>query len=333
MEKYLRRCLDSLIVKENFEMLEVWVVNDGSKDNSSAIAHEYADKYPTVFYVIDKPNGNYGSCINAALPRCTGKYVKVLDSDDWFYTKSLQDYLKTLHDFVEIDMFVTNYSEVYGGKNKIVDRNAINCDFLEIYDFAKYDFAQNKNEHMLVMHAITYRTQFLRDINYMQQTGISYTDIEFDLIPMEFIQKFAFVDLNLYQYLLGREGQTVSQGVSSKSLGAYQKIYNRLIVTFINITKKNEQIRVNNARCVFVKLLMSLFSTALVFNQKTKGLNDYLLGVCDTIKDVDLVLIKKLRNAKYYKVNYFAIWERTGVYISNKAIMFLIQIVKSLKGK
>lgn len=55
MQDYLRRCLDSLIVPdEQMQQLEVLVVNDGSKDNSSAIAHEYQDKYPGTFRVIDK---------------------------------------------------------------------------------------------------------------------------------------------------------------------------------------------------------------------------------------------------------------------------------------
>ena len=57
MEKYLRRCLDSLIIdEEGMKQLEVLVINDGSKDSSSQIAHEYQDKYPDTFRVIDKEN-------------------------------------------------------------------------------------------------------------------------------------------------------------------------------------------------------------------------------------------------------------------------------------
>lgn len=57
-QDYLRRCLNSLIVpEEQMQHLEVLVVNDGSKDNSSAIAHEYQNKYPDIFRVIDKEKG------------------------------------------------------------------------------------------------------------------------------------------------------------------------------------------------------------------------------------------------------------------------------------
>lgn len=77
MEKYLRRCLDSLIIdEEGMKQLEVLVINDGSKDSSSQIAHEYQDKYPDTYRVIDKENGNYGSCINIGLKEAKGKYVK-----------------------------------------------------------------------------------------------------------------------------------------------------------------------------------------------------------------------------------------------------------------
>ena len=74
MQEYLQKCLSSLIVKKGLETLEVLVVNDGSKDNSSIIAHEFEAKYPGVFRVIDKENGNYGSCINRGLKEATGKY-------------------------------------------------------------------------------------------------------------------------------------------------------------------------------------------------------------------------------------------------------------------
>lgn len=55
MEKYLRRCLDSLIIdEEGMKQLEVLVINDGSKDSTSQIAHEYHDKYlHTSYRVID----------------------------------------------------------------------------------------------------------------------------------------------------------------------------------------------------------------------------------------------------------------------------------------
>ena len=61
MEEYLDKCLSSLLIN-GMERVEVIVVNDGSSDGSLTVAQTYVDKYPESFIVIDKKNGNYGSC-------------------------------------------------------------------------------------------------------------------------------------------------------------------------------------------------------------------------------------------------------------------------------
>lgn len=96
MEKLLEQCLSSLVVKEHLDFLEVLVINDGSKDKSSQIAHHFEDKYPQTFRVVDKDNGNYGSCVNRGLKEATGKYIKILDADDSFETSVLDCYLAYL---------------------------------------------------------------------------------------------------------------------------------------------------------------------------------------------------------------------------------------------
>ena len=116
MQDYLHRCLDSLVLKDEqlMSQLEVLVINDGSKDNSSAIGHEYETKFPNTFRVIDKENGNYGSCVNRGLKEATGKYIKVLDADDWFDTDEFVKYLAELLK-VDADLVLTDYSIVDAG--------------------------------------------------------------------------------------------------------------------------------------------------------------------------------------------------------------------------
>lgn len=105
MQEYLHRCLDSLLVRADLmDRLEVLVVNDGSKDNSSAIAHEYEAKYSQTIRVIDKENGNYGSCVNRGLVEAQGKYIKVLDADDWLCTLGDYSYYKTANDEMVMKM-------------------------------------------------------------------------------------------------------------------------------------------------------------------------------------------------------------------------------------
>lgn len=66
VEKYLRRCLDSLLLPEVLEEIEVLVVNDGSKDGSADIARAYEKKYPQTVVFVDKERRTwfYDQCRN-----------------------------------------------------------------------------------------------------------------------------------------------------------------------------------------------------------------------------------------------------------------------------
>ena len=82
-EKYIRKCLDS-IVNQTYRNLEIIVVDDGSTDSSGDICDEYAHKDARI-KVIHKENGGVSSARNAALDLCTpgGDLVAFVDSDDW----------------------------------------------------------------------------------------------------------------------------------------------------------------------------------------------------------------------------------------------------------
>lgn len=110
METLLPRCLDSLIESQYFNLIEAIVVNDGSKDKSLQIARRYGNNYPDSVAVIDKPNGNYGSTINAALPIAKGKYIKVLDADDTFDTLQLDELITALSN-LDCDMVITHFTQ------------------------------------------------------------------------------------------------------------------------------------------------------------------------------------------------------------------------------
>ena len=96
VEKYLRRCLDSLLLPEVFEEIEVLVVNDGSKDGSADIARAYEKKYPQTVVFVDKENGGHGSTINVGIEKAQGTYFKVLDSDDWVNIGDFIEFVKRL---------------------------------------------------------------------------------------------------------------------------------------------------------------------------------------------------------------------------------------------
>ena len=92
--KYMKKCIDSLL--KGGEDVEIIIVNDGSTDETAAIADEYVENYPSVVKAIHKENGGHGSAVNAGIERASGLYFKVVDSDDWVKEEAYIQILETL---------------------------------------------------------------------------------------------------------------------------------------------------------------------------------------------------------------------------------------------
>lgn len=218
MEQYIGKCLDSLLIPE-FDQVEVLVVNDGSKDRSSEIAHSYADRYPDSIRVIDKPNGNYGSCINAALPLAKGRYVKILDADDTFDTNAFSEMVNILPQ-IDDEVVITNHS-IVNTKGDIVQTTS----FSHICSQNKTLTIEEAISTLLLsyvqMHRIAYKKVIFLRFDYHQTEGISYTDSQWSVIPMAYCHSVRYLNLNVYQYLMGREGQTMSQSQMTKTISHF----------------------------------------------------------------------------------------------------------------
>lgn len=238
MEQYLPKCLGSLVVApELMEKLEVIVVNDGSKDRTSEIAHEFEEKYPGTFRVIDKENGHYGSCINAALPVATGVYVKVLDADDWFDTENFAWYLIRLSKEDEnggaaVDVIVTDYvKNNFAGE--VLLRSHIELQANQSYTL---DELARMKVAVPLMHMLTYRRNVFCECGYKQSEGCSYTDNEFAFYPMAKARLVRYWPIPLYQYLIGRGGQSVEQSALDRGSFVFLQIVRRMVNAYTSGT-------------------------------------------------------------------------------------------------
>ena len=225
MELYLRRCLDSLLIDdENLALLEVLIINDGSSDGSSAIGHSYESDIPETFRVIDKENGNYGSCINRGLKEARGKYVRILDADDYYHTGNLNHFVKMLKG-TDADLVLSDMLSVYAGGNKIHHSFGFGSDVIYDTKLLGQDEFMNKME----MHHITYKKAVLDSVGYRQTEGISYTDQEWTFYPMPGVRTITYFPEVVYEYMLDREGQTMDMAVELKRVGQKMTIARRMI--------------------------------------------------------------------------------------------------------
>ena len=237
MELFLPNCLESFgmdqLRKEDgdgtlADALEVIVVNDGSVDRTSEVAHRFKGRFPDVVKVIDKANGNYGSCINAALLIAAGRYVRILDADDYFETDELAKYLRfviSLHGAA--DLVVNDYDEVgTSGKASKVVR----------YDLPSgvvfpMGLLADSNE-MLDIHGIAYRREMLVKMAYRQSEGILYTDAEWHSLPMSQVATVAYRPGVLTHYLVERDGQSMERDRFVGNVTMLEQIAKRLVRDF-----------------------------------------------------------------------------------------------------
>ena len=227
MERYLEKGLTSIVTEDSFllEQVEVIVVNDGSTDGTSQIAHRFAERYPSVFKVIDKVNGHYGSCINAALPDAQGEYVKVLDADDWFDTTRFAAFLGKLSRVakgpVKPDLVVSDYSRYFAGQDRYQE---VRFDVVDECCCVPFDEKAAREFRDIRTHAVYYRTSILREINYRQTEGVCYTDTQWVTVPFVNVRTYAIIHENVYQYYIGREGQSIVSTGAVKATIASLKI-------------------------------------------------------------------------------------------------------------
>lgn len=333
MQDYLRRCLDSLIVpEEQMKQLEVLVVNDGSKDNSSAIAHEYQNKYPGTFRVIDKENGNYGSCVNKGIDEAKGIYFRILDADDWFLSQGLVGLLKKISQNQDTDILVTNFTTVDKINNCEINTSLPHFSYNKVYRLDEINLSLCRD--VILMHTLTFKTSILKENNIRLQTGISYTDTEYVYFPLKYAQTIIFYDIVLYQYFLGREGQSVSNSVSSKNINNYNRVCDRILTDYVSYIKTPSvsDYRQKNISIPLFNIVRAYFCNSLVYAKFDINSEKAMRNVLAVIQSNDIGLYKTILKAKTLKIPYVYLWVKFGIYTSAFPYNQIYKLLKKFKG-
>lgn len=109
VEKYMKRCLDSILA-QTYTNLEIILVDDGSTDSSGEICDTYAEKDNRVV-VIHKDNGGLSDARNVGIEKATGEYIAFIDSDDYIDLSMVQVMVEKL-EATSSDIVLCNYEYV-----------------------------------------------------------------------------------------------------------------------------------------------------------------------------------------------------------------------------
>ncbi|RSJ96740.1 glycosyltransferase [Streptococcus cristatus] len=99
VEKYLKRCIESVLV-QGWHNYDIVLVDDGSTDSSPQICDDYVKAYDFIS-VIHKENGGVSEARNTGISNAEGEYVYFLDSDDWIEPNTFSD----LAEVIESDQY------------------------------------------------------------------------------------------------------------------------------------------------------------------------------------------------------------------------------------
>lgn len=248
-EQYLPKCIESLIVPEYMDQLEIFIVIDGSPDNSLQIARNYEEQYPNTIRVINKENGGHGSTINKGLELANSKYFRVLDSDDWFNTENFEVYLSKLSKADE-DIVMTQLSKEYIYENRSVIEESEGIIFDQVYDGNSFEY--NKLPiNFFGMARCTYKTALLKKYDLHLLENAFFEDSFLHIFPMAYLKSFVFYDLVIYHYFLGRPGQSVSREVALK----HNEHWKRLIQQIVDFYLMNKLKLSKNKEIFLLKVL------------------------------------------------------------------------------
>ena len=279
VEKYLSRCLDSLI-NQTLKNLEIICINDGSKDNSIKILEEYSQKDNRII-ILNQDNAGLSAARNNGMNHAKGEYIGFVDSDDWvnlnFFEKLYNAAKKYGCDIAAAD-FIREHP-----KRK---KKRLNITEEKVYQRPEEKYLICKTYREGCVWNKIYKTEFLKSINLNFVKGMYYEDRDFTARSLYFSDKLVTVPDTFYRYFVNPKS-IVKKGLNKIQNEHYvlvrQQVLQFIIEHNINVPDGLYKAEKYNFK-IFGKTLFSikestkseyvfLFGKINIFRYKKKGKN------------------------------------------------------------
>lgn len=304
VEKYIKKCLDS-IINQTLKDIEIIIVNDGTKDNSAIICEEYA-KIDNRIKIIHKENGGLGNARNVGMTYAKGEYIGFVDSDDWVDS----DYFEKLY-----NKAINEQADVCIGSIKVFKNNSF-----------KIKSQPNNIETLFATQGFAWLKIYKRDFvehYHMQFTEkLYYEDMFFAMMVYLYMNKCATVN-DAYYYYRQQEQSIVHTCINSNKLFDIFKIFSILIEELD--TNKNERYAIYK-NVIEVHLIKVL--AGFIYKIDNNNRRKFLAQSEDIIKKINLKnntyatleiklyrnMILNISNYHIYRLIFGAIWYLSNLY-------------------
>lgn len=308
-EKYLEKCIDSVLGQTLKENIEILLVNDGSTDQSQEIINKYQEKFPQIIKGYYQTNMGVSQARNYALDLAQGEYVTFLDSDDYMD----ENYLETL--YYEAKKY--NSDMVCSGQRKVSESG-------EIRAVLTYPIDKNPKTVLrrLNMSGKIYKRSCIERHSVRFAEGKTYEDNVFNLVMIFMAENFKILQYEGYNQIV-HDGSITSKKILDEKIP-----YEALEKAISYIVEKKAEC---NDYLAFEYTVLSFF-TYFIFqaNKKHLYLNkgkerksdcEVVLKFCDFTKSIlnrYMTDYYKNPNVKIFKNKELQLSQRCGVWLYSK---------------
>lgn len=304
-EKYLKRCVDSLLA-QTYSNIEIVLINDGSKDNSDLICKSYEESYPDKIVFVNQNNSGAASARNNGMKNATGDYIGFVDADDYVKEDMFEALLSTAVDN-DCDMVNCGHFEV--AEDGKVLRECTDTHGFTPNELVPRDDLLNRLKEIHKDNLLWFTWRNLYSVKYLKKYNITYNENDvvedplFNLECLVNLPKIVFIDKPYYYYVLTNNSLTRKQGKE----GYVKQLEN----TYNYKVKKYNEYHIDNYKNDFDNYTISHTLPMLISNiiQLKNKKNEI----------VDLVNSNMIAELKY----------TNNTSIKNKIIIFLIRHKKT----
>ncbi|MGM7721158.1 glycosyltransferase [Metabacillus sp. Hm71] len=330
VEKYLGRCLDSLL-KQELKGFEIIGINDGSTDSSLTILKEYADKDDRIV-VIDKENEGVSAARNDGVKKANGEYIGFVDPDDWI-NPFMYKHMLEIAEKDQIDIVMCSYIREFGthAKEKIFD-------LPNLSSFHNGDVQKNfmrrlvgplneevANPELLdawgTVWSKLYRAELIKNNNIhfveLKEIG-SNEDTLFNIYASYYAKSFVFLNKPYYHYWRANNTSITSKH-NPNLVSQFGKLYNS-IENFLYEKNMSEEFQIALSNRI------SLSTLGLGLNTISKGNRYSILKQVSDLKNV-LNNSRIKRSLDQFELKHCSIIWKTFFYFAKKRLAFGLYIM------
>lgn len=294
---YMNHCIDTLLEGGRGEDIEIILVDDGSQDETGAIADRYAQQHPGIIRVIHQENGGHGEGVNQGIRNAAGLYYKVVDSDDWVDIPAMQTMLKKLRELQRepepLDLLITNYVYEHMPDNTRYTVRYQNV-FPEGRVFTWDEIGRFRISQNILMHSVIYRTELLRECGLELPKHTFYVDNIFVYHPLPSVKTLYYLDVNLYRYFIGRADQSVNEQVMVKRVDQQLRVTRIMLSAPDLATVKETHPKLYHYMFRYLSMMMTISSIFLLIDGSREALQKKQ-GLWAYVKEKDPALYRRLR--------------------------------------